>query len=249
MTTATSVWVAFGLTFYLAALHLAAPRLRRMEVVDEAILGSFAGGMAIAYVFLHILPDLVEGNERLAELLGGDDTPTPLAGMAIFLVALGGFTVFYGLQRLAERSMTRSNVASVYGLHLGAFAVQNLLIAYTMPLRAQSGLGFALLFSFAIGLHYVLVDRALEKQYQARFERTGRPALVVALLVGWLLAALFPPVSIAFVAVITALIAGSVLWNVFKEEVPASTESNYLAFLGGVLTYGGLLALLTAASG
>jgi len=58
--------------------------------------------------------------------------------MAIFLVALGRFRVFYGLQRLAERSMTRSNVASVYG-------------------------------------PYVLVDRALEKKYQARFERTGRP--------------------------------------------------------------------------
>lgn len=50
----------------LAALHLAAPRIRRLPLVPERATGSFAGGLAVAYVFLHLLPEIAEGNRRSA---------------------------------------------------------------------------------------------------------------------------------------------------------------------------------------
>ncbi len=68
-----ATWVALGLVGVLAALHLASPHLRRLPFVPEPALASFAGGLAVAYVFVHLLPELAEHQEafrRRAEETG-----------------------------------------------------------------------------------------------------------------------------------------------------------------------------------
>lgn len=244
---------ALALAVLLASLHLAAPRIRGLPFVPERATGSFAGGLAVAYVFLHLLPEIAAGDEALGELLDDVVHPTPLTELGIFVVALAGFTAFYGLERLAERDASRAAGpepgAWVYRLHLGAFLVYNVLITYTMALRVRTGLLFAVLFTVAMGLHFVLTDRGLAERYPRRFARTGRLVLAAALLVGWALSALFAPTSTVLVAVLTALLSGSILLNVFKEELPSVTRSSFAWFLTGVTLYAGLLALVTAAGG
>ena len=51
--------------------------------------------------------------------------------------------------------------------------IYNALITYTMPLRLRTGVLFAVLFSVAMGLHFVLTDRSLEERDGNRF---GPPA-------------------------------------------------------------------------
>jgi hypothetical protein len=256
----------------LAALHLAAPHIRRLPLVPERATGSFAGGLAVAYVFLHLLPEIAEGNEAIGAALSDVVEPTPLVDLGIFLVALAGFAAFYGLQRLADRQApapARSAVpvgvgapaggqrsteerepepepAGVYWLHLGSFMVYNALITYTMALRLRTGVAFAVLFTIAMGLHFVLTDRSLEEHYPRRFPHSGRLLLAGALLAGWLLDALFAPTSALLVALLTALLGGSILLNVFKEELPSTGRSSYPWFLVGLVLYAGLLALVTA---
>ena len=82
MTLRASVWGSFLITVVLAALHLAAPRIRRLPLVPERATGSFAGGLAVAYVFLHLLPELAEGNEAIGEALSDVVEPTPLLDLA-----------------------------------------------------------------------------------------------------------------------------------------------------------------------
>lgn len=242
---------ALALAVVLAALHLAAPRIRGLPFVPERATGSFAGGLAVAYVFLHLLPEIAEGDEAVGELLADVVRPTPLTELGIFVVALAGFTAFYGLERLAERDASRSAGpepgAWVYRLHLGAFLVYNVLITYTMALRVRTGLLFALLFTVAMGLHFVLTDRGLAERYPRRFARSGRIFLAAALLLGWALSALFAPTSTVLVALLTALLGGSILLNVFKEELPSVSRSSFAWFLTGLTLYAGLLALVTAA--
>jgi hypothetical protein len=69
--------------------------------------------------------------------------------------------------------------------------------------------------------------------------------LAGALLGGWLIATLFAPTSTLVVALLTALLGGSVLLNVFKEEIPSSGRSSFPWFLTGLLLYTGLLAVIT----
>jgi hypothetical protein len=250
LTATQSVFGALVITVLLAALHMAAARIRRLPLVPEAATGSFAGGLAVAYVFLHLLPELAEGNEAIGEALGDVVEPTPLLDLGVFLVALAGFAAFYGLERLARRRAATGiggrEPAGVYWLHLGSFMVYNGLITYTMALRLRTGVAFAVLFAIAMALHFVLTDRSLEEHYPRRFPRGGRLLLAAALLAGWALDAVFAPTSTVVVAILTALLGGSILLNVFKEELPSTGRSSYRWFVVGLALYAGLLTLVTA---
>jgi hypothetical protein len=289
LSTTQSVVGALAIGLLLAGLHLAAPRIRKLPFIPETATGSFAGGLAVAYVFLHLLPEIAEGNEAIGEALADAVRPTPLLDLGIFLVALLGFTAFYGLERLADRSAAAAAAsgptsmseagrrrdlvavgahadggaagdrgtertaqeapeppAGVYRLHLASFLVYNGLITYTMPLRLRTGVLFAVLFTVAMGLHFVLTDRGLAEHYPRQFGSGGRAALAAALLGGWALAALVAPTSALLVAVLTALLGGSILLNVFKEEVPSNRRSSFAWFLTGLTLYAGLLAAVTA---
>ena len=249
LTTGQSLLVALALVLVLAGLHLAAPYIRRLPLVPERATASFAGGLAVAYVFLHLLPEVAEGNEAVGEALSDVLEPTPLLDLGIFVVALTGFAIFYGLEHLARSRRPVAGgepVAPVYWLHLGAFAGYNVLITYTMALRVRTGLLFAVLFTVAMGLHFVLTDRGLEEHYPRRFTGSGRLLLAGALLLGWGLSALAAPVSTLLVVVLTALLAGSVLLNVFKEELPSDRNASFGWFLAGLVLYAGLLGAVTA---
>lgn len=245
LSTTQSVVGALVVALLLAGLHLAAPRIRKLPLVPERATGSFAGGLAVAYVFLHLLPEIAQGNEAVGEVLSDVLRPTPLLELGIFLVALTGFTAFYSLERLAERH-GENPVSKVYWLHLGSFMVYNALITYTMALRLRTGVAFAVLFTVAMGLHFVLTDRGLEEDYPRRFSHSGRVALAAALVAGWALAAVFAPTSALLVALMTALLGGSILLNVFKEEIPTGRQSSLPWFLAGLGLYAGLLTLVTA---
>ena len=253
----------------LAVLHLLAPRIRRLPGVPEYATASFAGGIAVAYVFLHLLPELSEGNEELREVLGEEGAPSPLLGLEVFLVALVGFVAFYGLERLAERSKDHdggeggdggvpggsavragSGDAPVFRLHLGSFLVYNGIIAYTLPLSYRTSVWFAVLFTVAMGLHFVLSDRGLEEHYGSRFDRwPPRLLLAGALVLGWLLAVVFAPTGSLVVTLLTAFLAGSILLNVFKEEIPPTRRSHYGWFVVGLASYALLLGIVTALDG
>lgn len=280
--TSSSVLAALAAAVVLAVLHLLAPHIRRLPLVPERATGSFAGGLAVAYVFLHLLPELSEGNDSVGEALDNVVTITPLLDLGIFLVALAGFLLFYGLERLAQRSeplgdrsgttaLAPAQLATAGGrerpaadregptaseprasssplafrLHIGSFFVYNALITYTMPLRFRTGIVFAVLFTIAMGLHFVLTDRGLEEHYGSRFTGRARGLLAAALLVGWVAAAALAPTSALLVSLLTAFLGGSILLNVFKEELPSSRGSSFGWFTTGLVGYAALLAATT----
>lgn len=239
-------------------------------------MASFAGGIAVSYVFLHLLPELAEGNRELRELFGEETAPSALTELGIFLVALVGFCLFYGLERLAERRAPITVQAqpamagaresgrppstdvlerhqeerpsrATFWLHLASFGIYNAVITYTLPLTYRTGVAFAVLFTIAMGLHFVLSDRGLQEHYGSLFDRwLPRLLLAGALVAGWLLAVVFAPTRSVTVSVLIAFLAGSVLLNVFKEEIPAARRSSLPWFLTGLVAYAALLAALTA---
>jgi hypothetical protein len=73
--------------------------------------------------------------------------------------------------------------------------------------------------------------------------------LAGALLAGWLAAAVVAPTSALLVALLTAFLGGSILLNVFKEELPSGPRSSFPWFLGGLALYSGLLVLTTSTAG
>ena len=108
-----------------------------------------------------------------------------------------------------------------------------------MSLRALSSITATILFTFAMALHFVLTDRKFCRFYQVQFNHIGRFLLISALLAGWLCSVIFDPVNVLIAAFMVAFLAGSVLLNVFREELPTTGLTSYCWF-----TIGGLLITL-----
>lgn len=228
------LWVALLATLVLIIFHYLSPWFADHLPAKGKAFVSFAGGTAVAYVFLHMLPELVEYNEPIGRFLVSSDWLTPFTELMIYIVALLGFLIYYGLELTAERyQSTDHDYWFVYSLHIGMFCLYNFLITYTMSLRAQLSYSATILFTFSMALHFVLTDRKFSRLYQNQFNHLGRFILILALFIGWLCSVVFDPVNVVIAAFMLAFLAGSVLLNVFREELPAAGLTSYWWFLFG----------------
>jgi hypothetical protein len=238
--------VAFAATIFLVAFHYISPWLANNLPGEGKEFVSFAGGVAVSYVFLHMLPDLVEYNKPIGEFLLNNKALTAFTELMIYIVALLGFLFYYGLDILAERQQIKGQGDNyAYILHIAMFCLYNFLITYTMALRALSGITSTILFTIAMALHFVLTDRKFSRYYKNLFNRSGRFLLICALLIGWLFSVLFEPVNVLVVALMVAFLAGSVLLNVFREELPSAGLTSYFWFAVGSIIIALILLIQT----
>ncbi len=230
------VLVAFFATLILILSHTLSPWFSERLPGKSKAFVSFAGGVSVSYVFLDMLPNLVEYNKPIGEYLLANHWLTPFTQVSIYIVALFGFLVYYGFDLFAERYQEKKHDNRVvYLLHLAMFSIYNILITYTMSLRALTGITYTVLFTFAMALHLVLTDRKFTRIFPVQFNHLGRFVLSLALFSGWLMSAIFDPIRVLFVAFMTAFLAGSILLNVFREELPNSDLASFRWFAFGSL--------------
>lgn len=225
----------------LAAVHLFASRLRFLDVDPRSRWLSMAGGAAVAYVFLHLFPELALAQEAL-----GDEP-----GLEIYLLSMLGLVAFYGLERAAKVSRHERREAGeedipgpgVFWLHVVSFAIYNALIGYLLLHREDPGLRGLLLFFVAMALHFLVNDYGLRKDHRGAYDRSGRWILSAAVLLGW---GIGTQVEIGELplALLFAFLAGGIVLNVLKEELPAERESRFSAFVLGAAGYAAILLLL-----
>lgn len=239
-----SITIAFAMTAVLMVCHYLSPLITKIPGLDKRKTTSFAGGVAVSYVFLHMLPELVEGNEAIGEFLKKDISQTPIVDLGIFIVALFGFNLYYGLEQLARKASAgqTGSINQIYRLHLIMYCLYNFLITYTMPLRVQTGILYSIIFTAAMGLHFTMMDRNFNRHFSRNFSVNGRIILVLALLLGWVVTAITDPINVLAVCLMIAFLSGSILYNVFREELPLENTS-YLAFSLGLIITAGLLIL------
>ena len=168
-------------------------------------------------------------------------------------MALVGLMAFYGLERAAKLSRGNRRRAGgadatgvgVFWLHAGSFAIYNALIGYLLLHREEPGLWSLALFAFAfaMGVHFVVNDSGLREDHKGAYDRYGRWVLAAAVLAGWVVG-LLSEVSEAALAVFFAFLAGGVVMNVLKEELPEERESRFWAFAAGAALYSAVLLAL-----
>lgn len=98
-------------------------------------------------------------------------------------------------------------------------------------------LGF---FFLAMALHYLVTDYRLRDHYKKQYATWGRRLLAAAVLVSWMLGRMIEWPELA-TSMLVALLGGSVILNVLKEELPEVRQSRFSAFLFGESAYAGLL--------
>ncbi len=225
------------LAFALASIHLFTGRAQSLRVLPRSYWLSIAGGASVAYVFVHILPELEGGTvlESVAFLAG-------FLERHVYLVALIGFALFYGLERLAqEYGQERSKAAlGVFWLHIASFSAYNGLIGYLLVHREQPGVVSLLFYAIAMGLHFVVNDYGLRHHHEDAYDHLGRWLLAGAVVVGWAIGTT-TEVDEAVVNTLFAFLAGGVILNVIKEELPEERRSRFWAFSVGAAGYAVLL--------
>jgi hypothetical protein len=232
-------------------VHLFAGRLHLLEGIPRSRWLSLAGGISVAYVFVHLFPELEEAQRSLGDAAGA----IAFLEHHAYLLALLGLVVFYGLERAVKLSRGQRRESStaaessespvptgVFWLHLGSFAVYNALIGYLLVHREEQGVRALLLFSVAMALHFLVNDFGLREDHRASYRRLGRWLLAAAVLVGWLVG-LSTEISEHATGALFAFLAGGVVLNVLKEELPEERRSRFSAFALGVAAYTLLLML------
>ena len=237
----TQLLPTFLCALTLAAVHVFTPRLTWVRAVPRSRWLSLAGGVAVAYVFMHLLPELAEHERTLRD--GAEH-----AGAIVYALSLAGLVTFYGMERLIrgareqmreEQGVDRA-YTGVFWLHIASFAAYNLLIGYLLLHREETGWTPLLLYFTAMALHFFTNDFGLHQDHEELYDRGGRWVLAGAVVVGWALGASTNVREIALIALFSFL-SGAVVLNVLKEELPEERKSRFLPFLIGVAGYGTLL--------
>jgi hypothetical protein len=204
---------------------------------------SAAAGASVAYVFVDILPELGAGRRAV---VGSAGESLLFAEQRIYVVALLGFVVFYGLEHMVlasraerrRRSGRRGN--PVYWLHAAGFAAYSWLVGYLLVPRAREGWLALLLYTVAMAFHFLIVDRSLHAEHGLVYDHTGRWLLAASVLVGWLVGST-TRVSEPVLARLFAFLAGGVVITSVQGELTADRERRFWLFCFGSAAYAALL--------
>lgn len=208
--------------------------------VQRRSLVSFSAGMASAYVFVHVMPELHSARSAFAE---SASVTLPYEGMAIYFVALVGFLTFYGLDHLRAHlgePAAEGGGSRAFRLHVVGFSAYVALVGYLLVRNLEDTPTSTALFAAAFAVHFLAIDHTLRKEHGAEQDRVGRIVLACAVVAGWSLGQLLalPP---AVLAPLLAFVSGAVIMNSAIGELPAEKDGRFVPFLLGGLGYGLIL--------
>jgi hypothetical protein len=233
--------VSFGGCLLLASAFVLSRYCRKFTLHIERRWNALSAGVAVAYVFVNLLPELEEHRPVVAGSVIGSLLD---AEKRIYLWALAGFIAFAGLSRLRSApSGEPRKIAQLYTGTIAGYALYVLLIGYLLVRREDASLLSLALYVFAIGLHLFIMDGELAEQFERRYEPGGRVLLVCSVILGWALG-----VAGAFADSVTsrlfAFIAGGVLITSVHAEVRAEESTRFWWFVGGAAAYATVLMLV-----
>lgn len=116
----------------------------------------------------------------------------------------------------------------------------NALIGYLLLHREEQDLRGLFFFAAAMGFHFLVNDYGLREDHRDTYHRVGRWVLAAAVAAGWVVG-LWTTLNRAALAMLFAFLAGGVVLNVLKEELPEERQSRFWPFAAGAASYAALL--------
>ena len=206
---------------------------------DRRTMLSFGGGMAAAYMFVHVMPELHTSRTAFAEGLA---PWLRYEGMSVYFVALLGFLVFYALDHMRRKKRGEHEKLAGWAsaaTTFGGFALYAWLVSYLLvnSLEVREHAASTLLYAVAMAMHFIALDHTLQLEHGDAYRMRGRFILAGACLAGWLCGGLFAVPREAS-AILLAFLCGAIIINSTLLELPTGRDGRPLPFVAGGLLYG-----------
>lgn len=208
-----------------------------------------SAGASVAYVWLHIIPELSEAQGTFTSITR--DMRLPMPEFRIYLAGLLGFVLFYGLEHMSWSRVDLAGRASgqtgrenlIYKLRLGGFVAYGGLVSYLMVRDSERGPLSLLTYLIAMGLHFIVVNHSFGEEYGDKYDRGGRWLLAFAVLAGGFIGkfALLPEHTIL---TLLGFVAGAVIENNTMMELAKGKGGRFWAFFAGAMGYSLLLVAI-----
>lgn len=232
-----------------SVINLLSFRIRSYAGKNKHRLLSLFSGITAAFVFLDLLPSLQQSNQNLALLINSE--AVLVYEDAIFLLVFLGFLLFFSLECVAISGIRpikangdeKHTNKTVYFVHYASLVFLQFIISFSLLFEYQYSIVGGVLFTFAVSLHLLASDNALEETYPNQHGRNGRYLATVIPLLGVVLSIIFPE-KILEASVLLAFISGAILYQSIRSEIPTvHRKSSLVLFLVGALFYAAILII------
>jgi hypothetical protein len=224
----------FAAALLLASVYVFGHRLRLRSHRRWWV--SVAGGVSVSTIFIDLLPEI---SDRQAKFSAGAYHGTSLfPEQAIYIAALLGFVLFYGLEYLVAASVSpEGKPGAVFSLfRVTAFAGYSSVIAYLLVHEVWDGAASLVLYALAMAFHLLIVDYSLSEGHYGLYESHGRWILASAVLAGWA-AGIFTSIPEQWLARITGFVSGGVIMNTLVVELPEGRGGRFWPFVLAAAAY------------
>ena len=114
------------------------------------------------------------------------------------------------------------------------------LIGYLLVERAERGALPLVVYTFAMAVHFLIVDHSLDEEHGRAYGPRGRWLLAASVLVGWFIG-VATPLSEVVVARLFAILAGGVVITSLRAELPDDREGRFWPFCIGAVIFAGVM--------
>lgn len=223
----SNVQIAIGLTVLLGVIdYLSEGHFRRRKGLFKERLVSFAAGLSVSYIFLHLFPQIYLAAHEVPRL--------------IFMAMLAGFVVYHATEKLIYQYAPRDEVINDIELEhsITMFFYHFAIGIVFLSLIRQTVLD-GILFFIPVSLHVII--NALPHAH--RFQKISVKAFFSSAPLLGVILALMVPIPPVIYALLFGIVAGLLLFVEAREVVPRRRAESIVWFLIGVVAYGFLIGV------
>lgn len=242
-------WLSLAVITGFSVVHVFTNYIKFLSREPKNRVMSLVSGGSIAYVFLHLVPELT----HYQEIAENAELPLWMEKLdyVTYLATLAGIAFFYGINQLSEKSeehnkrkknMTRPS-KYIFILEISAFAMYNILIGYLLVELSGEMVFDYIIYFIVFSFHFIANNRILHLTHEDLYTRAGRWILAISVFIGWLIYQI-TPTSDLVIAFFSAFLTGGVVLNIMNDELPDEKNSSFPSFLVGLVFIAVLMQLM-----
>ena len=188
---------------------------------------SFSGGVAVAYVFVHLIPELHE----ITDVAGDSLT---------FSLTLLGTIIYFGTAKYVKESKDTPDSRRAFVIQMTTLVPYFFILGYFLErLNTLLALGS---YTLAIGIHLIGFGYDLKEDHREKYTHWTAGTLALVLIAGTIASYIYEFDELTL-NLLLAFVTGGIFLNSIKEEIPPVNKSRFWAFAAGATLIGILLLL------